>query len=1240
VLCQVLGVAVTHCGASSADMELEDPPSIVPEARPSIKGLQPRATRDLPSFKGDSPSSSKIDNSALVYRWHKRVDDDVERMERVALKSIGVSSRSPAAYPAAYHSIRRYVRVSEMFGLKMCAHRIWQLIHCASCFRKCVFQNPRFWTMREYVVYFRIADRQNIKVDNSDKPLPDRLGSLYIQDVRIPDFPWGDMNPCDYDKAGWKSWRISKQICEHVQKTCDVDVSNLMNTDIALSPAFPITGNKLDLRLDPNAEYFNFSYPHPNFAKAFPKLQDKIDKFPILALLAYGGFMYFQPNTSERQMEKRKHSCCKKFAHRMYKYDVVDVKALNVESFKDGCSVKLDFGFPHYLKPTQAYRIFWDMEPVTIPALQEQGLTHFRWIAPLESLGNESVPYGFPYGGFCYRVKGHHGTSPLEATDERILLRKSWWKEHVKELKEAIDSEHRRDREYKEEVLSSISKLRDHSDKVDLEKNFQRAQLIMNSFVQLRYAFDIPLVESRAWQIYFVYFSFRLSFALLMSLLLTVAVYLGAQMQIFFTVFGAMYRPESVPDFGNQLFFCLLPILMVSFAVVVDQLVDLIFDASSSPGFGQTRAKLLAVLSAWFSDDTKPKMWACKLVDAFGFFGAELLPDVGAIYNFFVIWSGDQGLWHIFYLGHQGYQVAIFSGYVCGHLYFCLGITVLFTLLDVAEAVKEYSLPADEGITWPMDTIQNALEEHNVRPYFTWIRHDIFDKAFYRGEEMNTLGILEHRKSGRAEHAPHIGPFGSISRYYAADEDHTHESNNHWACICYMLVPVLPWLPWLTVCYLIGIGAHNEAPLIVLSDWLVSWGLSDWLVSWGLFDSQMVIKCFFWLAAVSLWLAVCPMAFRLSKEIPNLVGAPFFGALFVTLLLTSELLINGQNFHPNGNDQGAMRPLMTTAGEQEALQGGLPRWWHNPGVAQSYPVCRMRWGARGSQVSSLELGALAWTSYAVDCNNGSSSVSGLLNQSFWPAPELLQCNDYSDIPRWIAVRFRGKPEDNGEDTIVVAVKGTSTKADGYLDTDLFTTIEVLQMFSFMAPILKVVPEELIAWLLGKVKVATVGRGGAYEQSIWNSLVSNLTHLQSNNPRSKLVLTGHSLGGAIAEVVAARLGLSALVWSAPGTRYLERFFNITEEQEQRDVVVVMPDNDVVPRVDVHTAVVQKIQCWKKNHQVESPLECHSIAKSSCEVWRVCGDEPKRRNFNYTCSPFVNATNLGMLYPVLDKPIIAH
>jgi len=234
--------------------------------------------------------------------------------------------------------------------------------------------------------------------------------------------------------------------------------------------------------------------------------------------------------------------------------------------------------------------------------------------------------------------------------------------------------------------------------------------------------------------------------------------------------------------------------------------------------------------------------------------------------------------------------------------------------------------------------------------------------------------------------------------------------------------------------------------------------------------------------------------------------------------------------------------------------------------------------------------------------------------------------------------------------LVVAVKGTSTFKDGYLDTDLFTTIKVLQYFEFIAPVLKVMPTDFVQWMLKTVKL-WAGAGGIKAMMIWNRLEKHMMELQkaerSRNAKTKFVLTGHSLGGTIAEIVAAKKGISALVWSAPGTLYSQAYFSghdtgsVSEERMQRDTVVVMPDNDAVPRVDSQQSVVQRIQCFRKHHMPVSyfagTTECHKIQKSACEVWRVCGD-PMQRDFSETCQEFVAQDERGTLYPFLKHPIL--
>jgi len=81
--------------------------------------------------------------------------------------------------------------------------------------------------------------------------------------------------------------------------------------------------------------------------------------------------------------------------------------------------------------------------------------------------------------------------------------------------------------------------------------------------------------------------------------------------------------------------------------------------------------------------------------------------------------------------------------------------------------------------------------------------------------------------------------------------------------------------------------------------------------------------------------------------------------------------------------------------------------------------------------------------------------------------------------------------------------------------------------------------------------------------------------------------------------------------------------------QRDVVAVIPDNDAVPRVDIHDALRAPIQCYNKSGESADPLTCHMLMKTGCEVWRVCGDK-QQRDFNASCSQYVAPEDLGSNY----------
>lgn len=214
----------------------------------------------------------------------------------------------------------------------------------------------------------------------------------------------------------------------------------------------------------------------------------------------------------------------------------------------------------------------------------------------------------------------------------------------------------------------------------------------------------------------------------------------------------------------------------------------------------------------------------------------------------------------------------------------------------------------------------------------------------------------------------------------------------------------------------------------------------------------------------------------------------------------------------------------------------------------------------------------------------------------------------------------------------------------------------------------------IQWMLQTFHIPAMR---AEEDEFWGHVVMAVFNRTRTTPqqctsRPDVVLTGHSLGGGLAQVAAARLRLPALVCSAPGMLYSAKRFGVyaevaTEEPmlpddellsnndstleklwndakridgmynsplwgaisptdalethtgmqaSTRGITVVVPDNDQVPRVDRQKATVQEIACHNSDGSAGGVAYCHSIMQSSCEIWRVCGD-PRHRRID--CSP---------------------
>jgi pimeloyl-ACP methyl ester carboxylesterase len=211
-----------------------------------------------------------------------------------------------------------------------------------------------------------------------------------------------------------------------------------------------------------------------------------------------------------------------------------------------------------------------------------------------------------------------------------------------------------------------------------------------------------------------------------------------------------------------------------------------------------------------------------------------------------------------------------------------------------------------------------------------------------------------------------------------------------------------------------------------------------------------------------------------------------------------------------------------------------------------------------------------------------------------------------------------------------------------------------------------------------------------ELSLWNSISGDLASFLADNiskelsgnlhanyrtPAEKVrtVVTGHSLGGGVAQVMATRHRLPAVVFSSPGISYVSQRFHVYNAVQEaslkerlkahfqqiyrrfshakqveikatpvakntlpadfhgdysltgiqdalRQVITVAPQGDVVPQVDMAVGSVQRISCRDpRSAAFGSAARCHRLEQTTCEIWRVCGDTRPTRAMN--CEEFV-------------------
>ncbi|CAE7587658.1 unnamed protein product [Symbiodinium pilosum] len=270
-----------------------------------------------------------------------------------------------------------------------------------------------------------------------------------------------------------------------------------------------------------------------------------------------------------------------------------------------------------------------------------------------------------------------------------------------------------------------------------------------------------------------------------------------------------------------------------------------------------------------------------------------------------------------------------------------------------------------------------------------------------------------------------------------------------------------------------------------------------------------------------------------------------------------------------------------------------------------WPICQMDFPIHGSSMLNLaDFGLMSAFTY-----EPAQDVQGLLTQYFpgWRVAYAHLPLDVRGAHHDVTTFFEFASADNS--TAVFAVRGTTDFFDALQDMDLWLPVFMMYIFENLGPNVVKLWGPAIAWMCRQVYMLQDARFTL----TFIHLLEMVQARMKAHPDRNFYITGHSLGGGIAKLVAAEIQreelqhagrhveLTAVAFAAPGIGVAEAllFGEDKRSTNRYTSVTVRPRHDIVSRIDHNTGATIPVGCHG------SPRRCHSIYATLCAFYKKCG-----------------------------------
>eukprot|EP00434_Breviolum_minutum_P037553 symbB.v1.2.033303.t1/scaffold4114.1/size44431/2 len=217
--------------------------------------------------------------------------------------------------------------------------------------------------------------------------------------------------------------------------------------------------------------------------------------------------------------------------------------------------------------------------------------------------------------------------------------------------------------------------------------------------------------------------------------------------------------------------------------------------------------------------------------------------------------------------------------------------------------------------------------------------------------------------------------------------------------------------------------------------------------------------------------------------------------------------------------------------------------------------------------------------------------------------ELLCASGNCDIQDWATwFAFVGKDGTGLENTTIVVIRGTKTKLEMIFDLDLWS-LQILGIQHLAGRFLLGIGTPYNAFWNSPTLGSCWFRS---KRNRYRSALTYLKDLMENESHRKIYVSGHSLGGGIAHLLASELELPAVTLSAPGVVETAGLLGLQPLRLQGTVNVI-PNGDPIPaNGGTQGGITVPIPCIAG----QGP-DCHRVFNTICMLLKQCGDPKQRR-----------------------------